>query len=42
MTTRGELRAAHVVVATHYPIFDRGLFFVRCARTCMSTRTLLF
>jgi hypothetical protein len=29
MTTRGEVRAAHVVVATHYPIFDRGLFFTR-------------
>lgn len=29
LTTRGEVRAAHVVVATHYPIFDRGLFFAR-------------
>ncbi len=28
-TTRGEVRAAHVVVATHYPVFDRGLFFAR-------------
>ena len=29
LTTRGEVRAAHVVVATHYPIFDRGLYFAR-------------
>jgi glycine/D-amino acid oxidase-like deaminating enzyme/nitrite reductase/ring-hydroxylating ferredoxin subunit len=28
-TTAGEVRARHVVVATHYPIFDRGLFFAR-------------
>ncbi|WP_199439933.1 FAD-dependent oxidoreductase [Umezawaea beigongshangensis] len=28
-TTRGDLRARHVVVATHYPVFDRGLFFAR-------------
>ncbi|MCP3804892.1 FAD-dependent oxidoreductase [Allokutzneria sp. A3M-2-11 16] len=28
-TTAGEIRAEHVVVATHYPIFDRGLFFAR-------------
>lgn len=25
----GELRAAHVVVATHVPILDRGLYFAR-------------
>jgi glycine/D-amino acid oxidase-like deaminating enzyme/nitrite reductase/ring-hydroxylating ferredoxin subunit len=25
----GELRAEHVVVATHFPIFDRGLYFAR-------------
>lgn len=25
----GELRAEHVVAATHYPIFDRGLHFAR-------------
>ncbi|MGE4425255.1 MAG: FAD-dependent oxidoreductase [Solirubrobacteraceae bacterium] len=25
----GELRAAHVVVATHFPILDRGLYFAR-------------
>jgi hypothetical protein len=42
MTTRGELRAAHVVVATHYPIFDRGLFFVRArARACRRARCFL-
>lgn len=29
LTTAGEVRAAHVVVATNYPIFDRGLFFAR-------------
>jgi glycine/D-amino acid oxidase-like deaminating enzyme/nitrite reductase/ring-hydroxylating ferredoxin subunit len=28
-TTGGALRADHVVVATHYPIFDRGLYFAR-------------
>lgn len=28
-TSRGDLRAGEVVVATHYPIFDRGLFFAR-------------
>jgi glycine/D-amino acid oxidase-like deaminating enzyme/nitrite reductase/ring-hydroxylating ferredoxin subunit len=28
-TDRGEVRAQHVVVATHYPIFDRGLYFAR-------------
>ncbi len=28
-TTRGAVRANDVVVATHYPIFDRGLFFAR-------------
>ncbi len=28
-TTRGPARGRHVVVATHYPIFDRGLFFAR-------------
>lgn len=28
-TTRGPVRGRHVVVATHYPIFDRGLFFAR-------------
>ena len=31
LTTRGEVRAGHVVVATHYPVFDRGLFFARLA-----------
>lgn len=25
----GELRAGHVVVATHFPILDRGLYFAR-------------
>lgn len=28
-TAHGEMRADHVVVATHYPIFDRGLYFAR-------------
>ncbi|RZQ60216.1 FAD-dependent oxidoreductase [Amycolatopsis suaedae] len=28
-TTRGDVRAGDVVVATHYPILDRGLFFAR-------------
>ncbi|NKQ53035.1 FAD-dependent oxidoreductase [Amycolatopsis sp. K13G38] len=28
-TTHGRVRARDVVVATHYPIFDRGLFFAR-------------
>jgi len=28
-TDRGEIRAQHVVVTTHYPVFDRGLYFAR-------------
>ena len=28
-TTGGTVRAEHVVVATHYPILDRGLYFAR-------------
>jgi glycine/D-amino acid oxidase-like deaminating enzyme/nitrite reductase/ring-hydroxylating ferredoxin subunit len=28
-TAAGEVRAAHVVVATHYPFLDRGLYFAR-------------
>jgi glycine/D-amino acid oxidase-like deaminating enzyme/nitrite reductase/ring-hydroxylating ferredoxin subunit len=28
-TTRGTVRAEHVVVATHFPFLDRGLFFAR-------------
>jgi glycine/D-amino acid oxidase-like deaminating enzyme/nitrite reductase/ring-hydroxylating ferredoxin subunit len=28
-TDRGEITAARVVVATHYPFLDRGLFFAR-------------
>jgi Rieske Fe-S protein len=28
-TTTGALRADHVVIATHYPILDRGLYFAR-------------
>ncbi|MDQ0380090.1 FAD-dependent oxidoreductase [Amycolatopsis thermophila] len=28
-TDRGQVRARDVVVATHYPIFDRGLYFAR-------------
>ncbi|SHE41530.1 Glycine/D-amino acid oxidase [Streptoalloteichus hindustanus] len=29
LTTRGRLRARDVVVTTHYPILDRGVFFAR-------------
>jgi glycine/D-amino acid oxidase-like deaminating enzyme/nitrite reductase/ring-hydroxylating ferredoxin subunit len=32
-TTAGSVRAADVVVTTHYPIFDRGLFFARLEPT---------
>jgi glycine/D-amino acid oxidase-like deaminating enzyme/nitrite reductase/ring-hydroxylating ferredoxin subunit len=32
-TTAGAVRAADVVVTTHYPIFDRGLFFARLEPT---------
>jgi glycine/D-amino acid oxidase-like deaminating enzyme/nitrite reductase/ring-hydroxylating ferredoxin subunit len=32
-TTAGALRAADVVVATHYPIFDRGMYFARLEPT---------
>jgi glycine/D-amino acid oxidase-like deaminating enzyme/nitrite reductase/ring-hydroxylating ferredoxin subunit len=28
-TTRGRITASQVVVATHYPLLDRGLFFAR-------------
>ncbi|TDD99034.1 FAD-dependent oxidoreductase [Jiangella asiatica] len=28
-TTAGPVRGRHVVVATHYPVFDRGLYFAR-------------
>ncbi len=28
-TTAGTIRARDVVVATHYPVFDRGLYFTR-------------
>jgi glycine/D-amino acid oxidase-like deaminating enzyme/nitrite reductase/ring-hydroxylating ferredoxin subunit len=28
-TARGQVRADHVVVATHYPFLDRGLYFAR-------------
>jgi glycine/D-amino acid oxidase-like deaminating enzyme len=28
-TTGGTVRAGHVVIATHYPIFDRGGYFAR-------------
>ncbi|MEU8418393.1 FAD-dependent oxidoreductase [Amycolatopsis japonica] len=28
-TSSGDVRAGEVVVATHYPVFDRGLFFAR-------------
>ena len=30
-TDRGELRARDVVIATHFPILDRGFFFARMA-----------
>ncbi|MFC4855244.1 FAD-dependent oxidoreductase [Actinophytocola glycyrrhizae] len=32
-TSAGAVRAADVVVATHYPVFDRGLFFARLEPT---------
>jgi glycine/D-amino acid oxidase-like deaminating enzyme/nitrite reductase/ring-hydroxylating ferredoxin subunit len=32
-TTRGAVRARDVVVATHYPVFDRGVFFARLEPT---------
>ncbi|HET6289297.1 MAG TPA: FAD-dependent oxidoreductase [Amycolatopsis sp.] len=28
-TSSGEVKASEVVVTTHYPVFDRGLFFAR-------------
>lgn len=28
-TTHGDVKARDVVVATHYPVFDRGMFFAR-------------
>src|SRR2546430_10600469 len=28
-TSSGRVQAEHVVVATHYPVFDRGLYFAR-------------
>jgi glycine/D-amino acid oxidase-like deaminating enzyme/nitrite reductase/ring-hydroxylating ferredoxin subunit len=40
-TTGGEVLADHVVVATHYPILDRGLFFARLEPTrsyCLAAR----
>ncbi|HWT24379.1 MAG TPA: FAD-dependent oxidoreductase, partial [Solirubrobacteraceae bacterium] len=40
-TSRGEVVADHVVVATHYPILDRGLFFARLQPTrsyCLAAR----
>lgn len=32
-TTAGIVRSEHVIVATHYPILDRGLFFTRLEPT---------
>ncbi len=32
-TTAGAVRAKDVVVATHYPVFDRGVFFARLEPT---------
>src|SRR5437763_11497061 len=29
ITAEGEVRAEHVIIATHYPILDRGLYFAR-------------
>ena len=40
-TDRGEVRADHVVVATHLPFLDRGGFFAKCHPTrsyAMATR----
>ncbi|HWD02090.1 MAG TPA: FAD-dependent oxidoreductase [Amycolatopsis sp.] len=28
-TSEGDIEAEHIVVATHYPVFDRGLYFAR-------------
>ncbi|WP_329063605.1 FAD-dependent oxidoreductase [Amycolatopsis sp. NBC_01480] len=33
-TADGVVKAGHVVVATHYPILDRGLFFARLDAEC--------
>ncbi|GAB3278386.1 FAD-dependent oxidoreductase [Parasphingorhabdus pacifica] len=41
-TTRGLVTADQVVVATHYPIFDRGLYFARLEPKrsyCIAART---
>ena len=41
-TTRGRITADQVVVATHYPIFDRGLYFARLEPKrsyCIAART---
>ncbi|RJQ76615.1 FAD-dependent oxidoreductase [Pseudonocardiaceae bacterium YIM PH 21723] len=40
-TSGGTIEAEHVVVATHYPILDRGLFFARLEAErsyCVATR----
>jgi glycine/D-amino acid oxidase-like deaminating enzyme/nitrite reductase/ring-hydroxylating ferredoxin subunit len=40
-TTRGTVTADHVVVATHYPVFDRGGYFARLDPTrsyCIAAR----
>ncbi|CAA9490543.1 MAG: hypothetical protein AVDCRST_MAG53-1581 [uncultured Solirubrobacteraceae bacterium] len=40
-TERGDLHADRVVVATHYPILDRGLFFARLSTSrsyCVAAR----
>jgi glycine/D-amino acid oxidase-like deaminating enzyme/nitrite reductase/ring-hydroxylating ferredoxin subunit len=42
-TTHGELTGDHVVVATHYPVFDRGLYFARMETTrayCVAVRVV--
>jgi glycine/D-amino acid oxidase-like deaminating enzyme/nitrite reductase/ring-hydroxylating ferredoxin subunit len=40
-TTHGELNGQQVVVATHYPVWDRGLYFARMQATrayCLAAR----
>jgi glycine/D-amino acid oxidase-like deaminating enzyme/nitrite reductase/ring-hydroxylating ferredoxin subunit len=41
-TEHGDLQATQIVVATHYPIFDRGLYFARLDAQrsyCIAART---
>ncbi|MFL5781489.1 MAG: NAD(P)/FAD-dependent oxidoreductase, partial [Thermoleophilaceae bacterium] len=42
-TARGSVTAEHVVVATHYPVLDRGLYFARLESQrsyCIAARVL--